>query len=390
MSNLKSLQEREKRLLLPTYVRQPMAVRRAKGMYVWDERGRKYLDFFGGVAVNALGHCHPAVVAAIRRQSQAYLHVSNHYYQEPQVALAERLVKVAGMSQAFLCNSGAEAIEGALKLAAKATGKREFIACHDGFHGRTLAALSLTHERKYRDPFSHVLMKSVKFTPYNDVKALRFALGTDTAALIVEPIQGEGGVRVAGEEFLRVAREACDEKGVLLVLDEIQTGLGRTGKWFAKDHTGIQPDILVSAKALGGGLPLGAFLSRDDLGGKFVPGDHGSTFGGNPVSCAAGLAVLQTIEKQRLVDRAAKMGTLLLEGLRGLRSDKVKEVRGQGLLLGMEMKDPAAPWVEKMRQQGILLNATSETVLRLTPPLIVSKPEVERVVQALGTELAPK
>ncbi|MEM3085972.1 MAG: acetylornithine transaminase [Halobacteria archaeon] len=382
-----SLTDREKRVLIPTYKRQPVAVSRAEGNYLWDASGRKYLDFFSGVSVNLLGHRHPAVLKAIQEQVRRYLHVSNHYLAEPQVALAERLAKVSGLERTFFCNSGAEAVEGALKLAAKATGRREFVAAHDAFHGRTIGALSVTHDRRFRDPFSHILLKSVKFVPYNDIKALRFVVGPDTAGVILEPIQGEGGVHVASDDYLREVRALCDEKGALLILDEVQTGLGRTGRWFAKDHAGVQPDILALGKALGGGLPLGAVVAKEAWGLKFGPGDHGSTFGGNPLSCAAGLAVLSTLEKQKLVERAAKLGARLLEGLRAIPGDRVKEVRGRGLFAGIALRERGEEVVERMRKRKILINTTGPDVLRLLPPLTVSEREVDQVVAALKAEL---
>ncbi len=383
-----SVIDRENRVLIPAYRRQPVVVSRAQGAYLWDTQGRKYLDFFSGVAVNALGHRHPAVLKAIQEQARKYLHVSNHYVTEPPVALAEKLAKVSRLERIFFCNSGAEAVEGTIKLAAKATGRREFVAAHDAFHGRTIGALSVTHDRMFRDPFSHVLLKSVKFVPYNDIKAMRFVVGPDTAGVILEPIQAEGGVHVASDDYLREVRALCDEKGALLILDEVQTGLGRTGRWFAKDHAGIQPDIMALGKALGGGLPLGAVVAREAWGLKFGPGDHGSTFGGNPVCCAAGLAVLNTIERQKLVDRAARLGQRLLEGLRSIKSDAVKEVRGRGLLAGVALREKGEAVVERMRKRKIIINVTGPDVLRLLPPLTVTEREVDQVVAALRAELA--
>lgn len=379
--------DKEKRYLIPTYKRQPIAVSRAQGAYLWDTRGKRYLDFFSGVGVNVLGHRHPAVVAAVQRQLRRHLHVSNHYSAEPPALLAERLAKVSGLDRVFFCNSGAEAVEASLKLAAKATGRREFVAAHDAFHGRTIGALSVTHDRRFRDPFSHVLLKSVKFVPYNDIKAMRFVVGPDTAGVILEPIQGEGGVHVASDDYLKEVRALCDERGALLILDEVQTGLGRTGRWFAKDHAGVQPDILAVGKALGGGLPLGAMVAREAWGLKLGPGDHGSTFGGNPVSCAAGLATLQAIERQKLVERAARLGRRLLEGLRAIPSDRIKEVRGRGLLAGVALRERGEEVVERMRKRGVLINVTGTEVLRLLPPLVVTEKEVDRVVADLKAEL---
>jgi len=333
--NYDDIVEKFERYIFNTYTRQPIAIRKARGAVVTDVNGKEYIDCVAGIAVNNVGHCHPAVVEAIKKQAEQLIHVSNLYYTEQQALLAEELVKLTGMDRVFFCNSGAEAVEGALKLARKATGKKEFIAAEHAFHGRTRGALSVTHKEKYRKPFEP--LAPAVFVPYNDADAISAALNKDTAGVILEPIQGEGGVVIPSNEYLKEVREICDENQTLLILDEVQTGFGRTGKWFAKEHSGIKGDITTIAKAMGGGFPMGAMLGSEDVAVKFERGDHASTFGGNAISCAAALANIDVIKKEGLVKRSKELGAYLIRKLEGLNKDYVKEIRGKGLMVGMEL-----------------------------------------------------
>ena len=368
--------------IFQTYTRQPIAITKASGAVVTDVNGKEYIDCVAGIAVNNVGHCHPTVVDAIKRQAEQLIHVSNLYYLETQALLAEQLVNLSGMDRVFFCNSGAEAVESALKLARKASGKKEFIATEHAFHGRTRGALSVTHKEKYRKPFEP-LSPSV-FVPYNDAEAIRNAINGDTAGVILEPIQGEGGVIIPSDDYLRQVREICDETDTLLILDEVQTGFGRTGKWFAREHSGVVPDIMTVAKAMGGGFPMGAMLAREDVAAKFERGDHASTFGGNPLSCAASLATIDVMKNEALVERSAEMGAYLMDKLTGMNRDYVKEIRGRGLMVGMELSIKCDDIVNKTREQGILLNCTSESVLRFVPPLTITKEQLDTVVSVLN------
>jgi acetylornithine/N-succinyldiaminopimelate aminotransferase len=379
--------EKDSKYIFQTFARQPIAIARGRGTFVWDSEGRKYLDFVSGISVNIVGHCNPAVVSAIRKQSERFIHTSNLYYSEPQMELAEKLCRLARLDKVFFCNSGTEAVEAALKLAAKVTGKKEFVAAEGSFHGRTVGALSVTHEEKFRTPFQHVLMKDVKFVRYDDVDALRGAVSKDTAAVLIEPIQGESGVRIPSDGYLRSVREICDERNVLLILDEIQTAFGRTGRWFCKEYSGITPDIMALAKALGGGLPLGAMLAREGIAKSFTKGDHGSTFGGNPLACSAGLAMIGVVKKENLVGRSRQLGDYFVRKLGNINSSQIKEVRGRGLMVGIELNIKGDKVVDAMREKGVLINCTAGNVLRFLPPLIIKKEHVDRVTAMLETIL---
>jgi acetylornithine/N-succinyldiaminopimelate aminotransferase len=365
-----------------TYTRQPIAIKSAKGALVTDVDGKEYIDCVAGIAVNNVGHCHPAVVDAIKRQAEQLIHVSNLYYTENQAMLAEELANISGMERVFYCNSGAEAVEGALKLARKASGKKEFVATEHAFHGRTRGALSVTHKEKYRKPFEP--LAPAVFVPYNDTEAIRSAITGDTAGLILEPIQGEGGVIIPSDDYLKEVREICDDKSVLLILDEVQTGFGRTGKWFAREHSGITPDIMTMAKAMGGGFPMGAMLAREDVATNFVLGDHASTFGGSALACAAALANIDVIKKEKLVKRSYDMGNYLVSKLRQLNKDYILEIRGKGLMVGMELSIKCEDIVAGAREKGVLLNCTSDSVLRFVPPLTITKEQLDTVVSVLN------
>jgi acetylornithine/N-succinyldiaminopimelate aminotransferase len=376
--------------LLPVFSRDLTLVK-GKGTTLYDNAGRRYLDFAAGVAVNGLGYGDRKVVAAIRKQAALLIHASNLYFSEPVAALAERLVEIAFPSQVFFINSGAEAVETAIKWArriGKAEGRTEIVAFEGSFHGRTIGALSITWNKAYREPFEP-LMPGVRFVPFGDLNALRAAVGPQTAAVILEPIQGESGVRVAPDDYLRGIAEVTRAAGAVLVLDEIQTGLGRTGKLFAYQHANVQPDILTLAKPLGGGLPLGAVLLRSELCGRIVVGDHGSTFGGNPVAAAAALAVLESLTAPGFVEAVAAKGELLRNGLAKLarRHKQIVEVRGRGLMVGVELKGPAAPVVAGLRERGFLATRAGERVLRMLPPLIVKPGEIRKFLRTLDAVL---
>ncbi len=375
--------EKDSKYVFQNYTRQPIAITSGQGALVLDSQGKEYIDCVAGIAVNNIGHCHPAVVEAISRQVSELIHVSNLYYTPQQAELAARLVPRTGMDRVFFCNSGTEAVEGALKLARRATGRTDFVAAEHSFHGRTMGALSVTHKPQYREPFQPLIQK-VEFVPYNDVEALKGAVNNDTAALILEPIQGEGGIRVPDDGYLQAARDICDDAGALLIFDEVQTGMGRTGKWFAREHSGVVPDIMTMAKAMAGGLPMGALLAREQTSSKMQKGDHAATFGGGPLLCAAALASLTVIEDEDLVDRSARMGRYLVDKLEGLELEAVREIRGKGLMVGMELAVKCGPVVDYARENGVLLNCTSDSVLRFVPPLVITQEQIDRVIDVVA------
>ncbi|WP_256107902.1 acetylornithine transaminase [Streptomyces sp. ODS05-4] len=377
--------ERWRRVMMDTYGTPPLALERGEGSTVWDTDGRTYLDFTGGIAVNALGHAHPAVVAAVSGQIGRLGHVSNLYASGPPVALAERLLELDGRpdGRVFLANSGTEAVEAAFKLARR-TGRPKTVAAVGGFHGRTMGALALTGQPAKREPFLP-LPGEVVHVPFGDAGALRAAVDERTAAVVLEPVQGEFGVVPAPPGYLRAAREATRAAGSLLVLDEIQTGIGRTGHWFAHQaEPGAEPDVVTLAKGLGGGLPIGAVLAFGPAAGLLTPGQHGSTFGGNPVSCAAALAVLETVAADGLLERVRRTGHRLRADVEALGHPLVREVRGAGLLLGVVLAEPVAARVQAAAQEaGFLLNAVAPDVLRLAPALTVTSAEAAKLVAAL-------
>jgi acetylornithine/N-succinyldiaminopimelate aminotransferase len=377
------------RYIAQTYRRQPLVLVEGKGMYVRDIKGNKYMDFVGGIAVCALGHCHPVVTKAISDQAKKLVHVSNLYYIQPQAELAELLAKITprGVDRFFFCNSGAEAVEGSFKLAVKHTKRQRIIAMQGSFHGRTAATVGATWHASYREPFAPLIPKIFDFVPFDDLAAVKQDITGQTAAVIVEAIQGEGGVKVPSDDFLPGLRELCDERGVLLICDEIQTGMGRTGKWFACEHWGVKPDIITMAKALGGGFPIGCFGAKSGVMASFSPGDHASTFGGNPLACATSKAVIKTMMKLKLPQRAEKMGKYFKQRLSELaeKHENVRDVRGLGLMLGVELstKQIADAVVTKAREKGFLINCTAEKVLRFVPPLIVEHKHIDRLIMVL-------
>ncbi len=380
--------------LANTYARFPIVLMRGQGVRVWDSEGREYLDFVGGIAVDALGHCHPRMVAAIREQAERLIHVSNLYHIEPQIRLARLLCENSFADRAFFCNSGAEANEAAIKLARKyakdrwSSDRTEIIVMHHSFHGRTLATVTATGNEKYWHGFEP-LMPGFKHVPYNDLTAVERALDSHTCAVLVEPVQGEGGVNVPGDEYLPGLRRLCDQAGALLILDEVQSGMGRTGKLFACQHWGVEPDIMTLAKALAGGIPMGAMLAREAVAASFVPGTHASTFGGTPFVSAVAVAVVETMLQEDLPGNAARVGKYFLDRLSALRTrfPLIVAVRGKGLLLGMQVSIPARNIVAACMERGLLTLTAGDQVVRFAPPLIVSEADVDRAVAILTEAL---
>ncbi len=374
--------EREASYFFHTYKRIPLEIDWGEGMYLFSKDGRRYLDMFSGLAVNALGYGHPGLLNAIEEQSRKYIHLSNYYLQEPQLQLAELLVKYSGFPKVFFCNSGTEAIEGAIKLARKwgtKNKKKEIISFSNAFHGRTMGALSMMDRPKYREGYEPFL-EHFKVVEFNDAHELRMAVTSSTLAVVLEFIQGEGGIYPVTSDFVDELRNLKKKFGFLVVADEIQCGVGRTGKLFGFQHFNIQPDIVVTAKPLGGGLPLGAILGNAAVAEILQPGVHGTTFGGNPVACAAGVVVLREIMEEDVMKNAAKMGELLKKKLLEIQKEfpsVVKEVRGYGLMLGMDLTREGETIVSALRDEGVLLNCTNQTVLRFLPPLIVQKEHID-------------
>jgi acetylornithine/N-succinyldiaminopimelate aminotransferase len=383
-----NLVDRWQQSMMDNYGTPGLALVRGEGAVVWDDTGRSYVDLLGGIAVNALGHAHPAVVSAVSRQIATLGHVSNLYVAEPPVALAELLLALVGRpGRVFLCNSGAEASEAAFKLSRR-TGRGQVVAAHGGFHGRTMGALALTGQPAKADPF-RPLPGDVRHVPYGDVAALAEAVTADTAMVILEPIQGEQGVVVPPTGYLAAAREITARHGTLLALDEVQTGIGRTGHWFAHQAEGVEPDIVTLAKGLGGGLPIGACLAFGPAADLFGPGSHGTTFGGNPVSCAAALAVLGTISAEGLLDHVKRVGERLRRGAEALGHPLVSQVRGAGLLLGIVLTAPDSQRIAAAaRRAGFLVNPVQPDVVRLAPPLILTTTQADEFLAALPAILA--
>ncbi len=386
MSETEALQKRFAAALMPSYGLPTVAISRGAGCRVWDLDGREYLDLFAGAAVNSLGHAHPAIVAAVSRQVAELTHTSNLYMHENNVELAERLLELLGAEgRVFFANSGAEANEAAIKLVRRiqGPGRPVFVAAERSFHGRTMGALALTGKPSIRDQFAPFSLP-VRFVPYGDAAALGAAVDADVAAVFLEPVLGEGGVVPAPEGYLRAAREACDRAGALLVIDEVQSGIGRTGAWFAHQAAGVQPDVLTLAKGLGSGLPIGACIGLGESGVGFVKSDHATTFGGNPVACAAALTVLEVIERDGLLEHVTSLGEHLAASLSAVSHPLVAGVRGRGLWLAIVLTAEAAPDLEAAaRQAGFLVNAVQPDVIRLSPPLILSAAEADKFTAAL-------
>lgn len=391
----KTVIDETEKYYLPVFGRYPLVIDHGKGCKLYDAEGNTYIDFLAGIAVNALGHAHPAMVKAISDQAAKVMHCSNLYYTEIQAKAVKIIAEVSGFDRVFLANSGAEANEGALKLArkygvAKAPTKFKIISADDSFHGRTFDTLAATGHDYYHVGYGP-LSPGHEFVPYGDIAALEAKMDDDVCAVFLEPIQGEGGVHVPPEGYLQKVRELCDKHDALLMFDEVQTGVGRTGKWFAYMQSGVKPDVMTFAKGIGSGFPMGGFAVTERLAHTFKPGDHGSTFGGNPLACAAAYACLTAIKAECLVEKAAEQGAYFkgeLQKLQAKYPDKVKDVRGCGLLLGMELAKEGKPVVESCLRQHVIVNCTAGCVIRLVPPLIVTKEEIDAVVKALDTALA--
>jgi len=387
---MRRIREFDERYVAQTYKRQPLALVKGRGMFVYDSEGRRYLDFVGGIAVCALGHSHPALVRAISAQAKRLMHVSNLYFIQPQAELAALLTKITpeGIDKFFFCNSGAEAVEGAFKLAVKHTKRERIVAMEGSFHGRSAATVGATWKAAYREPFMPLIPDIFDFVPFNDLAAAERAISDRTAAVIVEPVQGEGGVNVPADDYLPGLQKLCNERGALLICDEIQCGMGRTGKWFACEHWGVRPDAITMAKALGGGFPIGCMGARGEVMRSFSPGDHASTFGGNPLACTAAKTVVQTMLELKLPQRATKVGAYFKRRLQELAGEHacVREIRGLGLMLGMELtsKEIAEKAVARARKRGFLINCTADKVLRFVPPLIVGREHIDRLIKVLG------
>jgi len=365
------------------YSKRNLSIVRGDGALLWDDQGNKYIDCVGGQGAANLGHAHPKVVQAVQEQASQLILCPEMFFNPQRAALSARLTEIAPgkMERVFLCNSGTEAIEAAFKFARYTTGRRKIIATMRGFHGRTMGALSATWNKKYREPFMP-LVPDFLHVPYNKLERLAAAIDADTAAVVLEVVQGEGGVHLGTAEFLQGAQELCRERGALLILDEVQTGFGRTGKMFAAEHYGLEPDLMCLAKSIAGGIPMGAVLIGERVGELF-PGVHGSTFGGNPLAAAASLAALDVLEDGALPQRAAELGEYLLDKLQEINSPLIRDIRGLGLMIGIEIKQKVAAYLQALTARGVLAQSAGLTVIRLLPPLVISEEQIDRVVDAL-------
>jgi acetylornithine/N-succinyldiaminopimelate aminotransferase len=389
-----SVVKREQELFAPGVRRWPLALERGAGSLVWDTEGNEYIDLTAGWGVTSIGHCHPALVEAIHEQARTLMQTTNVVYSEPQLDLAERLARFApgDIHRSFFVSSGAEANEGALKLAHRYTGRSQYVATNNSFHGRTLGAMGVLGQEKYRERWRGIIHEA-RFVPYGDAEAAKAVLDHDVAAMIVEPVQGEGGVVVPPADYLPAVADACHAVGAVLICDEIQTCIGRTGRWFASEHSGVQPDILTLGKGMGGGVPVAAFMASDAVMNSIEPGDHGGTYAGNLLCCRAGATVLQVIEDEGLVERSARLGEHVIARLEALRKrvpDRVEEVRGLGLLVGLVLRDPAvaAEIHPATRERGILVNLTAERVIRVFPALNIPQDELDRALDVIEALVA--
>lgn len=380
--------------IMPTYVKMPYIFVKGKGMKLYDVDGREYLDFFPGWGVGNVGHCHPAVLSAVRHQLGKLIHLPNNFYHPAQGKLAAEIIRHAFDGKVFFSNSGAEANEAAIKLcraygAADGSGRYEILTFENAFHGRTLATITATGQKKYQKGFEPLVEGFRTNLPLNDAEALRAAVTDKTVAVMLEVVQGEGGINVATPDFVRRVGKLCDDRKMLLIVDEVQTGMGRTGKMFGYEHYGITPDIITLAKSLGGGLPIGCMVARREIADTLKPGTHASTFGGSPVVCRAALGVFRAIQKDKMLENASRMGAYLLEKLEGLKKDFpcIKEVRGLGLMIGLELSRNGKPVVDRCLTKGLLINCTHDTVLRLMPALNVTKKQADTALKVLGSVL---
>lgn len=389
--NKEKLIQEYTRYVMPTYTRAPLIIAKGRGSWVWDITGHKYLDFFPGWAVSGLGHAHPLVVKALSRQSKRILHVPNNYYNELQAKLAKKISQHSFDGKVFFCNSGAESVEAAIKLARKfgsQQGKYEIITMKNSFHGRTIATLTATGQAKYKQGFAPLLKGFVQ-VPLNDFAALKPKINVKTVAIMLELIQGEGGINVASSEYIKKVRRLCNQKALLLIFDEVQTGIGRTGRMFCYQHYGVMPDMMALAKSLGGGFPIGAMIARRKIADTLKAGTHASTFGGSPIACACALAVFQAIEKEGLLGNAQKMGAYLYKKITYLKEKYhiIKEIRGKGLMLGLELRTEGKSVYEGCLRRGLLINCTHGNVLRIMPQLAVTKKEIDKAITILDEVL---
>jgi acetylornithine/LysW-gamma-L-lysine aminotransferase len=388
--NEKEIIDAENRLMANVFAKKPVVITRGKGALVWDVNGKEYVDCTSGYGVALLGHCHPKIVEAICAQAQQLITCHAGYYNDKRAEFLQKLTNITpkGLNKAFLSNSGAESIECALKLARKYSGKPEIIAVMGAFHGKTMGALSATWDKKYRGPFLP-LIPEIKHVPPDNLEKMREAITEKTAAVLVEPIRGEGGVRVPPEGYLKGLREICDEKHILLMFDEVQTGFGRTGKLFACEHWGVVPDVMCLAKPLAGGLPLGATVAREDVMSSFKLGDHSTTYSGNPLVCAAGCAAIDVLLEEKMAEQAAKMGAYFKANLEKLQAKhkSVKEVRGLGLMLGMETKFDVLNVLLKAKEKGVLVLDAGRNVVRFLPPFVISKEQIDKAISVLDSVL---
>jgi acetylornithine/LysW-gamma-L-lysine aminotransferase len=377
----------EDRLDSGVYSKQPIVITVGEGAYLWDLDGKRYIDCMGGQGVANVGHANPCVTQALMNQAQRLTTCPNGFYNDQRAQLLSELIRIAppGLERAFLCNSGAEAVEAAFKFARLATGRTKIIATMRGFHGRTFGALAATWNKSYRQPFEP-LVPDVEFVPYNRLKRMEKVIDDQTAAVILEVVQGEGGVIPGDGEYLQGVQTLCQQHGAMFIVDEVQTGLGRTGRMFASEHHDLQPDLMCLAKSLAGGLPMGAVLIGSRLG-ELPKKAHGSTFGGNPLSCAAALATIQYIEAEQLPERAAELGERFLKGLQAISVPSVREVRGLGLMVGMELKEPAGPYLAALAERGVLALSAGTTVMRFLPPLVIGREEIDTVVEQVAIVL---
>ncbi len=385
----KAFHDIDKSYYLQTFKRYPITLEYGLGAKVWDVEGKEYLDVLAGIAVNSLGHAHPELIKTIQEQVAKIIHISNFYLSEPQAILAEKLSKLSGLDRVFFSNSGAESVEGAIKIARKYAHSKgrggEVISFEGSFHGRTLATIA-TGKKQMQEGFEPI-PEGFKQVPFNDIEAVKTAASKETAAIIIEPIQGEGGINVSDPTFIKELRKFCTQEDIVLIFDEIQCGIGRTGKMFAKEHYDVQPDIMTLAKALGSGVPIGAILSNQKVSDAINFGDHGTTFGGNPLATAAALKTLEIMEEEELVREAEEKGNWLKEQILAMNYHGIQEVRGKGLMIGVEFSFETKPLVEKLLQKGVLANATAGKVLRLVPPLVIRYEELQQLIDTLQQTL---
>jgi len=374
----------EEKFELPLAPKRGINIVRGRGANLWDDNGKEYLDCGASYGVCNAGHCNPEIVQAMCQQSDELIYVSDVFTNTIRAQLLEKISEITGMQKVYLCNSGTESVEAAMKFARISTGRKNFIATMRSFHGRTMGSLSLTHKKKYREPFLP-LVPGVTHVPYNNIERMREVVNDETAAVVLEPIQGEGGVRIPSDDYLREVRKICDEKGALLILDEVQMGMCRTGSFFAFEQSGIVPDIICIAKSLGNGFPIGATACNEKI--KVTPLSHGTTFGGNPLACSAALATINYMQKNNLAKETKEKGEYLLDLLKNIKSDKIREIRGRGLIVGIELNTRVGPFLKELMERGVLALPAGSTVIRLLPPLTISRGELSRVVNTLGDVL---